>query len=73
MAAELGSPTNMEDVSRLGTIWGVVASFTILSTAIVGLRTYARKKIVKDFGKDDGFVVAAMVGIPFQSVLSASP
>ena len=35
--------------------------FPILSTVVVALRLYTRGRIVKHFGWDDGFLVAAQV------------
>ncbi|KAK7181682.1 hypothetical protein DPSP01_013193 [Paraphaeosphaeria sporulosa] len=40
---------------------GVATAFTITSFLIVGLRTYVRSRIVRNFGKDDAFMVGAVV------------
>ncbi|KAF9737711.1 integral membrane protein [Paraphaeosphaeria minitans] len=43
------------------TCTGVATAFTITSFLVVALRTYARSRILRNFGKDDAFMIGAFI------------
>lgn len=51
----------LDGESRFGEIVAILSVATILSTAAVVMRCYARLFILRCFGRDDGVMVAAQV------------
>ena len=54
--------------SNLGYLLGVTTAFHVVALIFVGMRMYARVIIVKAFGKDDAFILAATVRTTGNSV-----
>lgn len=50
--------------SNLGWILGVLGTFHFIAIVFVGLRIWTRVRIVKTFGKDDVFMILAIVSLP---------
>jgi hypothetical protein len=52
---------SLEGASRSVEICAVLATFSVLSTITVALRTYIRLVLLRTFGLDDGLMVVAQI------------
>ncbi|KAH9903519.1 hypothetical protein F4778DRAFT_780906 [Xylariomycetidae sp. FL2044] len=55
----LNTDPQRAEESNAGRILGVVTAFHVLALTIVGLRIYVRVSVVRAFGIEDGFIIAA--------------